>query len=54
MFLLSVTAQAESHNRKCTGDVHARFAACHRDGDFHGGFGHDFGGDAKFFVAEND
>lgn len=51
--LLCVTAEAECHDGKCAGDVHASFAACHRDGDFHGRFGHDFWGDAEFFVAED-
>ena len=53
-FLLRVAAQTKCHDRECAGDVHARFAACHRDSDFHGCFGHDFRGDAEFFVAEND
>lgn len=52
--LLCVTAEAECHDGECAGDVHARFAACHRDGDFHGRFGHDFWSDAEFFIAEDD
>lgn len=52
--LLCVTAEAESHDGECAGNVHACFAACHRDGDFHGRFGHDFWGDAEFFIAEDD
>ena len=46
-------SQAESHNGESTGDIHARLAACHRDGDFHCCFCHDFRGDSEFFVAED-
>ena len=52
--LLCVAAEAECHDGECACDVHACLAASHRDGDFHGCFGHDFRGDAEFFVAEND
>lgn len=54
MFLLSVTAEAECHDGECASDVHACLAACHRNGDFHGCFGHDFWSDAEFLVAEDD
>ncbi len=52
--LLCATAEAECHDGECACNVHACLAACHRDSDFHGRFGHDFGGDAEFFVAEDD
>ena len=52
--LFCATAEAECHDGECACDVHARFATCHWDGDFHGRFGHDFRGDAEFFVAEDD
>ena len=52
--LLCIAAQTECHDRECSCDVHAGLAARHRDGDFHGRLGHDFGSDAEFFVTEND
>ena len=51
--LFGVASQAERHDGKSASHVHTSLAARHRNRDLHGRLLHDFGSNAKLFIAKH-